>query len=233
MYLLKYLAHCGVASRRKAEELIKRGLVTVNGTVVTTPFVLVGKKDVVSYEGKVVNVERNVYVLLNKPKGYLTTCSDDLGRKTIMELVANASNARLYPVGRLDRMTTGVLLLTNNGELAQKLSHPRENVSKVYRVLLDKPLAWDHHKKIENGFDLEDGFIQVDACRYYDKRDKRDILVKIHSGRYRIIRRLFMALGYDVEKLDRVEYAGLSASGLQRGEWRYLSADEVQELTNF
>lgn len=232
MYLLKYLAHCGVASRRKAEEIIKRGLVSVNGVVVTTPFLLVEKKDVVSYEGKVVKVERNVYVLLNKPKGYLTTCSDDLGRKTVMELVANASNARLYPVGRLDRMTTGVLLLTNNGELAQKLSHPRENISKIYRVLLDRPLSWDHYKKIQDGFNLEDGFIKLDACRYCDRRDKRDVAVQVHSGRYRIIRRLFDALGYVVEKLDRVEYAGLSASGLKRGEWRYLSTDEVDELIN-
>lgn len=230
MYLLKYLAHCGICSRRKAAELIKQGLVKVNGQVVTMPFSQTKEGDLVTYKGKVVKPQKHVYVLLNKPKGYLTTCSDERGRKTVMELVKDASKNRLYPVGRLDRDSTGLLLFTNDGKLAQKLSHPSGNVPKVYRVLLDKQLLKQDLQKIQNGITLEDGFLEVDRCNYNTPKNKYDIIIQIHSGRYRIIRRMFKHLGYKVEKLDRVEYAGLTKQNLSRGAWRFLTKDEITQL---
>jgi len=230
MYLLKYLAHCGVCSRRKAAELIKQGLVKVNGQVVTMPFSQIQEADKVQYKNKIAKPEKHVYILLNKPKGYLTTCSDERNRKTVMELIKNACKARLYPVGRLDRDSTGILFFTNDGELAQKLSHPSGNVSKEYRVFLDRPLLQEDHKKLQKGLRLRDGFIKVDACFYKSKKSKRDIIVRLHSGRYRIIRRIFKHLGYKVEKLDRIKYAGLTKKSITRGAWRLLTKDEINLL---
>lgn len=232
MYLLKYLAHCGVCSRRKAVELIKQGLITVNGEVITMPFALVCQDDEVTFRGKVVTPESYDYILLNKPKDYLTTCSDERGRKTVMELIDGATSARVYPVGRLDRISTGLLLFTNDGALAQKLSHPSSNVSKNYRVLLDRPLREKDCESLQKGFELDDGFIQVDSCVYANKKDKRDVVLEIHSGRNRIVRRMFAHLGYVVEKLDRVGYAGLTLRlvSLERGAWRHLTDDEIAML---
>jgi 23S rRNA pseudouridine2605 synthase len=230
MYLHKYLSQCGVTSRRKAADLVKQGLVQVNGEVLLSPFVEVGSDDVVTYDGKVIKRQKFVYLMLNKPKGYITTCSDDRGRKTVMELIESASNVRLYPVGRLDRMTTGLLLFTNDGDLAQKLSHPKNMVRKTYRALINRPLEYADYKKLREGVTLEDGFIKVDTLRYNDRRDKRNIMVQIHSGKYRIIRRMFKFLGYKVERLDRVEYAGLTLTYLKRGEWRLLTSSQVEQL---
>lgn len=230
MYLLKYLAQCGICSRRKAAELIKQGEITVNGNVVTMPFVLIEPGDEVIYQGKLVVRPKQVYILLNKPKDYLTTCCDERGRKTVMELVQDATDERVYPVGRLDRMTTGLLLLTNDGSLAQKLSHPRYNIPKKYRVLLDAPFAEQDRKKLREGLELDDGAVMVDAIEYGDKKNKCDVIVQLHSGRNRIVRRIFSALGYTVEKLDRIAYAGLTLGALPRGSWRFLTKQEVDRL---
>lgn len=230
MYLLKYLAQCGICSRRKAAELIKQGEISVNGKIVTMPFVQVEEGDEVIYQGEFVTQSKQVYIMLNKPKDYLTTCSDELGRKTVMELLKDATDERVYPVGRLDRMSTGLLLLTNDGALAQKLSHPRYNVPKEYRVFLDKSMEKKDLDKLLNGLELDDGFIKADQSFYGDRKNKRDVIVEIHSGRNRIVRRMFMALGYKVEKLDRISYAGLSLDRLDRGSWRFLSRREVAFL---
>lgn len=230
IYLHKYLSQCGVTSRRKAAELVKQGLVQVNGEVVDSPFVEIGPGDVVIYDGKVIKKQKFVYLMLNKPRGYITTCSDDRGRKTVMELIESAGSGRLYPVGRLDRMTTGFLLFTNDGDLAQKLSHPSNMIRKTYRAMLNRPLEYADYKKLREGVTLEDGFIKVDTLRYSDRRDKRDITIQIHSGKYRIIRRMFKFLGYKVERLDRIEYAGLTSTYLKRGEWRFLTSQEVKML---
>lgn len=230
MYLLKYLAHCGICSRRKAVDLIKSGAISVNGQVVTMPFSLVSQGDVVRYNGVVVEPEKHVYLLLNKPKDYVTTCRDTHGRKTVMELIAGATEKRIYPVGRLDRMSTGLLLFTNDGALAQKLSHPSSEVAKVYRVLLNKSFLKKDLERLRNGFELEDGFIRADACSYGDMKNRRDVVLEIHSGRNRIVRRMFQFLGYRVEKLDRVGYAGLTLGSLARGAWRVLEQKEVARL---
>jgi 23S rRNA pseudouridine2605 synthase len=227
--LLKYLAHCGVASRRKSAQLIEQGLVSVNNKTETNPFLPITSDDVVRHEGKIVKPERLVYLLLNKPKDYITACSDERERKTVMDLITDAGKCRLYPIGRLDRMTTGLLLFTNDGNLAQKLSHPSSEISKTYRALLDKPLEHEDKYKLKKGFKLQDGFMKVDACSY-KKKDKRDVTVQVHSGRYRIIRRLFKKLGYMVRKLDRVNYAGLSLGDLPRGRWRFLTKEEIAWL---
>jgi 23S rRNA pseudouridine2605 synthase len=231
MYLLKYLAQCGICSRRKAAELIKHGAVKVNGKIVTMPFVQVESSDEVIYKGESVTQPEHVYILLNKPKDYLTTCFDERGRRTVMDLVGRETNeSRIYPVGRLDRMTTGILLLTNDGALAQKLSHPRHNVPKQYRVLLNKSIGLRDCEKLLNGINLDDGFMKVDKCI---KKSKRDVIVEIHSGRNRIVRRMFEELGYEVAKLDRILYAGLTASALPRGNWRFLTQQEIAHLLNF
>lgn len=233
MYLLKYLAQCGICSRRKAAELIKQGAVTVNGKIVTMPFVQVESSDEVLYKDNLVKQPENVYVLLNKPKDCLTTCFDERGRRTVMDVVKGATGERIYPIGRLDRMTTGLLLLTNNGALAQKLSHPKYNVPKRYRLLLDKPMSLRDCDKLLSGIDLDDGLIQVDECVYGDRKNKRDMIVQIHSGRNRIVRRMFETLGYEVEKLDRISYAGLTLGTLPRGDWRFLTKKEVALLLSF
>jgi 23S rRNA pseudouridine2605 synthase len=231
MPLNKYLSHSGVCSRREAAGLVKEGKVTVNGKPVTEPGFKVSESDVVKFNNKKLSLQQNlVYVLLNKPKDYLTTMSDPQGRKTIMDIVKGASTERIYPVGRLDRNTTGVLLLTNDGELAQKLTHPSHGVKKIYEVKLDRPLAKTDFDKLMAGITLEDGFIAPDALAYADSKDKSVIGIEIHSGRNRIVRRIFEHLRYDVKLLDRVFFAGLTKKNVERGRWRYLSEKEIRNL---
>lgn len=232
MTLNKYLAHSGVSSRRDAAEIIKQGKVTVNGAVKTEPGYRVQVGDKVLLEGKKMEpIQEKFYVLLNKPKGFITTTEDDKGRRTVMELVASAGIDRLYPVGRLDRNTTGVLLLTNDGDLAQKLSHPKYEAKKIYQVTLDKPLTKTDFDKVLTGVELEDGMAHVDKLAYL--AEKNEIGLEIHSGRNRIVRRIFEALGYNVDKLDRVMYAGLTKKNLPRGKWRMLTEKEVILLKHF
>jgi 23S rRNA pseudouridine2605 synthase len=231
MPLNKYLAHCGVCSRRDAADIIRKSLVKVNGEVVIEPGYKVQPKDVVTYNKKKLSVSKNlVYILLNKPKDYLTTTDDPQGRKTVLQLIAKATDQRVYPIGRLDRNTSGVLLLTNDGDLTQQLSHPSYNISKIYEARLDKPLTKADFEKILNGLILEDGSVKVDSLAYADSKDKSIIGIEIHSGRNRIVRRIFEHLGYDVKALDRVMYAGLTKKNVERGRWRYLTEKEVRLL---
>ena len=231
MPLNKYLAHCGVCSRREAAEVIKTGTVLVNGKVITEPGHKVTDKDEVKVNGKKISIQKElVYILLNKPKDYITTSEDPQGRRTIMDLMRGVSTNRIYPVGRLDRNTTGVLLLTNDGELTQKLSHPSFQVKKVYEVTLDKPLEKKDFEKLLNGVTLEDGFIAPDALGYADPKNKKIVGIEIHSGRNRIVRRMFESLGYDVKGLDRVLFANLTKKNVDRGKWRYLNEKEVRLL---
>ena len=231
MPLNKFIAHCGVGSRRDAVPLIKEGKITVNGNVVTEPGFKVTDKDVVMFNGKKLFVTKNmVYILLNKPKDYITTTDDPQGRKTVLQLIKHATSERIYPIGRLDRNTSGVLLFTNDGELTQRLTHPSYNVKKVYEVKLDKPVTKAHFDKIVNGITLEDGEIHADALAYADANDKSIIGIEIHSGRNRIVRRIFEHFGYDVKALDRVMYAGLTKKNVERGKWRYLSEKEIRLL---
>lgn len=232
MPLNKYVAHCGICSRRDAAELIKKGEVTVNAEVMLQPGYKVQPDDKVEYNKKIITPQKNlVYILLNKPKNYITTTDDPQNRRTVMDLVINATNERVYPVGRLDRNTTGLLLLTNDGVLAQKLSHPKYNIKKVYHVVLDKPLAKEHFDTIVKGFDLEDGPVVVDALARLEQ--KREIGIEIHSGRNRIVRRIFEHFGYQVDKLDRVVYAGLTKKNIPRAKWRFLTDKEIINLKHF
>lgn len=230
--LNKYIAHSGVCSRRDAADLIKHGKVTVNGQLVTEPGTKVQPADTVKVNGKKVTISHNlVYILLNKPKDYITTTDDPQGRKTVLQLIRQATTERVYPVGRLDRNTSGVLLLTNDGDLAQKLAHPSHEIKKIYHVVLDKPLTKaDFDKIIGGGIVLEDGPAQVDVLAYADPKDKTQIGLEIHSGRNRIVRRIFEHLGYDVRGLDRVTYAGLTKKNVQRGHWRLLTEKEIRIL---
>lgn len=231
MPLNKFIAYCGICGRREAAELVKQGLITVNGDIVFEPgFKVLGNEDV-KYKGKRIFLQHNlVYILLNKPKDYLTTAKDPEGRKTVYDLIRNASQERVYSVGRLDRNTTGVLLLTNDGELAQKLTHPSFQIKKIYEVTLDKPLTKHDFEELLNGVTLEDGFIKADAVGFVDAKDKRVIGVEIHSGRNRIVRRIFEHLGYDVRNLDRVMFANLTKKNVDRGKWRMLNEKEVRLL---
>ncbi|WP_343688759.1 pseudouridine synthase [Chitinophaga sp.] len=235
MPLNKYIAHCGLCSRRKAVDYVKEGKITVNGTVITEPAFKVTRKDEVTILGKKMHIQKNlVYILLNKPKGYITTTDDPEGRKTVMELIQDATEEeRVYPVGRLDRNTSGLLLLTNDGELAQKLSHPKHNIRKIYHVGLNKPLTKAHFEQILAGVTLEDGVAHVDVLGYVDNADKTQIGIEIHSGKNRIVRRIFEHLEYEVEKLDRVTYAGLTKKNINRGHWRYLTEKEIILLKHF
>jgi 23S rRNA pseudouridine2605 synthase len=234
MPLNKFIAHSGVCSRRDAAELIKSGKVKLNGEVVTEPGRKVTVKDSVTVGGKrVYPVNDLVYILLNKPKDYITTTDDPQQRKTVLDLIIGATKDRVYPVGRLDRNTSGVLLLTNDGELAQKLTHPSNEIKKVYAVTLDKPLEKKHFDEILKGVPLEDGMANVDVLAYTDAGDKRQIGVEIHSGRNRIVRRIFEKFGYDVKGLDRVMFAGLTKKNVNRGKWRYLNEKEVRDLKYF
>ena len=231
MPLNKFIAHCGVGSRRDAIPLIKDGKITVNGNVIIEPGHKVTAKDVVIFNGKKLFVTKNmVYILLNKPKDYITTTDDPQGRKTVLQLIKHATTERIYPIGRLDRNTSGVLLFTNDGELTQRLTHPSYNVKKVYEAKLDKPLTKAHFDKIVNGITLEDGEIHADVLAYADSNDKSIIGIEIHSGRNRIVRRIFEHFGYDVKALDRVMYATLTKKNVERGKWRYLSEKEIRLL---
>ncbi|MGE5107112.1 MAG: pseudouridine synthase [Sphingobacteriales bacterium] len=231
MPLNKYLAHCGVCARREAAEWVKAGKVLVNGKPITEPgFKVTGTEDI-KVNGKKIHLQKNlVYILLNKPKDFITSTSDPQGRKTVIDIVKNATPERVYPVGRLDRNTTGVLLLTNDGELTQKLSHPSFMIKKIYEVRLDKPLLKKDFDKLIAGINLEDGFIAPDSLAYADAKDKSIIGIEIHSGRNRIVRRIFEHLGYDVRNLDRVMYANLTKKNVDRGKWRFLNEKEIRLL---
>lgn len=232
MTLNKYIAHSGTCSRREAAEMVKLGKVKVNGELALDPGYRVHEFDVVTIAGKKLTPQKGrVYILLNKPKGYITTTDDPQGRDTVMDLVHGAEVDRLYPVGRLDRNTTGLLLLTNDGDLAQRLSHPSYETKKVYQVTLNKPLTKKDFEAILAGLELEDGKVQVDALSYLD--EKNELGIEIHSGRNRIVRRIFESLGYEVDKLDRVMYAGLTKKNLPRGKWRLLQEKEVILLKHF
>lgn len=230
--LNKYLAHAGIASRRESDELIKNGFVTVNGHVVTEMGHKVQPGDVVKFKNRVISPEKKVYILLNKPKDYITTVSDERGRPTVMDLIHNATEMRIYPVGRLDRNTTGLLLLTNDGELAQKLTHPSFEAKKVYQATIDKPLKKEDMKHIADGVQLEEGKALVDAIEYADPHDKRKIGIELHIGWNKVVRRIFEQLGYKVIQLDRVYYAGLTKD-VPRGKWRPLAPQEVIMLKHF
>lgn len=227
--LNKYISNSGVCSRREADELIKMGLISVNGQVITEMGHKVKPTDDVRHESKRLSAEKNVYILLNKPKGFITTTEDPQERKTVMGLIGNAVKERIYPVGRLDRNTTGLLLLTNDGDLADKLTHPSYNAKKIYKVELDKPLTKADFQKILDGIHLEEGKAVVDDLAFVDD-DNKSIGLEIHIGWNRIVRRIFEFLGYEVVRLDRVVYAGLDKKNLGRGEWRYLKQEEVIKL---
>ena len=228
--LNKFLANAGVCSRREADEFIQAGLVTVNGEVVTELGTKILRTDEVKFHDAPVTLEKKVYVLLNKPKDYVTTSDDPQQRKTVMDLVKDVCPERIYPVGRLDRNTTGVLLLTNDGDLASKLTHPKFLKKKVYHVHLDKNLTSHDMDQIREGITLDDGEIKADAIEYADDRDKSQVGIEIHSGKNRIVRRIFESLGYRVTKLDRVQFAGLTKKNLRRGDWRFLTEKEVDML---
>ena len=228
--LNKFLANAGVCSRREADEFIQAGVVTVNGEVVTELGTKILRTDEVKFHDAPVTLEKKVYVLLNKPKDYVTTSDDPQQRKTVMDLVKDVCPERIYPVGRLDRNTTGVLLLTNDGDLASKLTHPKFLKKKVYHVHLDKNLTAHDMEQIREGVTLEDGEIKADAIEYADDRDKAQVGIEIHSGKNRIVRRIFESLGYRVTKLDRVQFAGLTKKNLRRGDWRFLTEKEVDML---
>ena len=228
--LNKFLANAGICSRREADEFIQAGVVTVNGEVVTELGTKVMRTDVVKFHDDPVLLEKKVYVLLNKPKDYVTTSDDPQQRKTVMDLVKNACPERIYPVGRLDRNTTGVLLLTNDGDMASKLTHPKFLKKKIYHVYLDRNVTAHDLQQIAEGITLDDGEIKADAIEYADPVDKKQVGIEIHSGKNRIVRRIFESFGYKVLKLDRVQFAGLTKKNLRRGDWRYLTEEEVDRL---
>ena len=231
MPLNKYIAHAGTCGRREAAELVKSGHITVNGDTVLEPGYKVQYKDVVRLKGKVLQLQVTpVYILLNKPKDYISTANDPEGRKTVLDIIKNATTQRMFPVGRLDRNTTGVLILTNDGDLAQKLTHPSYEIKKIYEVTLDKPVTKADMESIAAGVELEDGFIAADAISYLSNTSKNVIGIEIHSGRNRIVRRIFEHLGYDVRHLDRVMFANLTKKNVDRGKWRFLAEKEVRTL---
>ena len=229
--LNRYIANSGICSRRKADELIEAGVVSVNNIPVTElghkvdPY-----KDEVRYNGELLKREKKVYVLLNKPKDYITTTEDPQERRTVMQLVEKASRERIYPVGRLDRNTTGLILMTNDGELADKLSHPKNGITKIYHVELNKNLSQGDFNKIQFGIELEDGLIKPDNVSYVAGASKKEVGIQIHSGKNRIVRRIFEHLGYDVVKLDRVVYGNLTKKDLPRGRWRFLEEHELIQI---
>ncbi len=228
--LNRFLANAGVCSRREADELIQSGVITVNGEVVTELGSKVLRTDEVKFNDRPVSIEKKVYILLNKPKDCMVTSDDPQERKTVMDLVKDACPERIYPVGRLDRNTTGVLLLTNDGDLSSKLTHPKFLKKKIYHVHLDRNVTLEDMEKIKNGITLEDGEIAADAIEYPDEADKSQVGIEIHSGKNRIVRRIFESLGYRVTRLDRVFFAGLTKKGLRRGDWRFLTQKEVEML---
>ena len=223
--LNKFIANSGICSRREADQYIQAGVVTVNGEVVTE----LGSKVNVRCNGERLRGEEKVYIVMNKPKGFVTTASDPHADKTVMDLLKNCK-ARVFPVGRLDKNTTGVLMFTNDGEIAERLTHPSYDKKKIYQVILDKPIAQEDFDKVVNGITLNDGDIKADELEYIDAEDHRKLGIEIHSGKNRIVRRIFESLGYDVKALDRVYFAGLTKKGLKKGEWRYLSEGEANVL---
>lgn len=225
--LNRYIASSGICSRRDADELISRGVVEINGVKTTELGTQVNPGDTVKVNGKTIKNERKVYIILNKPKDTLTTTDDPEGRRTVLDLVQNATTERIFPVGRLDRNTTGVLLLTNDGDLASKLTHPKYKVKKIYEVRTAKNVTEEIMEMMVTGFELEDGFMQVDAISYLDPLSKKDLAVEIHSGKNRIVRRMFEHVGIEIIKLDRVYFAGLTKKTLARGKWRFMSPKEV------
>lgn len=234
MPLNKYIAHCGVCSRRDAAEMVKLGKVSVNGERIIEPGHKVSQKDEIKVNGKRIFPSRNlVYILLNKPKDYITTTEDPQGRKTVLDLIRRATTERVYPVGRLDRNTSGLLLFTNDGELSQRLTHPSHEIKKIYHITLNRPLERKDFDLILKGVSLEDGPAPVDALAYADNKDKTEIGIEIHSGRNRIVRRIFEKLGYDVKNLDRVMFAGLTKKNVERGKWRFLTEKEIRDLKYF
>lgn len=231
MRLNRYLAHSGVASRREADDLIKAGVVTVNGKIVTEMGTKVGPGDIVHYGGQKLTTEQKRYVLVNKPKDFITTTDDPQDRRTVMALIDDACRERLYPVGRLDRHTTGVLLMTNDGDLAKKLTHPSHGAEKIYHATLDKSVVKADLIRLVEGIELEDGLASADEANYVDNTSRKEVGIKIHMGKNRIVRRMFEALGYEVVKLDRVVFAGLTKKDLPRGKWRHLTEKEVLFLS--
>lgn len=230
MRLNRFIANAGVCSRREADTFIAAGVVTINGKQITELGTRVMPGDEVRFDGRLLSAERKVYLLLNKPKDFVTTTDDPHAERTVMDLIKNACDERIYPVGRLDRNTTGLLLFTNDGDLSKRLTHPSHNMKKIYQVSLDKALTKADLEKIAEGFELEDGMIAADAISYIDSEDKTEIGIEIHSGRNRVVRRIFEHLGYRVKKLDRVFFAGLTKKNLPRGKFRFLSEKEVKFL---
>ena len=228
--LNKYIASTGLCSRREADEYIKAGLIKVNNKIITEFGTTVSKIDIIKYKGKILKSQKKVYILLNKPKDFITTVDDPHAKKKVMDLVKNACDERIYPVGRLDRNTTGVLLLTNDGELTKKLTHPSFNKKKIYHVFLNKNLSLNDIEKIREGIELEDGFIKVDSINYVTAEDKKQVGIEIHSGKNHIVKRIFEKFNYDVKRLDRVYFAGLIKKGLPRGKWRFLRDKEIAML---
>ncbi|MCR9285998.1 MAG: rRNA pseudouridine synthase [Bacteroidetes bacterium] len=234
MRLNKYVAHCGICSRRQAGELVKKGEIVVNEVVEINPAYQVQEGDVIKYKGKIIVTEtKKVYILMNKPKDVITTVKDDRGRKTVMDIVGTKVKERIYPVGRLDRDTTGLLLLTNDGDLATKLAHPKHVVKKVYQVILDKPVKREDLQKIRNGIELEEGVAIVDGIDYVKNAGRNEIGIELHLGWNRVIRRLFEHVGYKVIRLDRTYFAGLTKKDLPRGRFRFLADREVIMLKHF
>ena len=225
--LNRFVAQSGICSRRKADEFIQKGLVTVNGEVVKEMGVKVSKNDVIEYKGKRLAGEKLVYYIMNKPKNYITSVKDPQGRPTVMRLFKGNVKERIYPVGRLDRNTSGVLLFTNDGDLTKKLTHPKNQVDKTYVVTLDKPVTKNEIIQISEGIELEDGFISADAIYYYNGGMKNKVVIEIHSGKNRIVRRIFESLNFEVKNLDRIDFAGLTKKDLKRGQWRILDTKEV------
>ena len=230
MRLNRYIANSGVCSRREADEIISKGLITVNGKKVIGLGTKVTYNDEVRYRGRKLSAEKKVYILMNKPKGYVTTVEDPHADQTVLDLIGDACPQRVYPVGRLDKNTTGVLLLTNDGDLTGKLTHPKYERKKIYHVFLDKAVQKDDLFRLAEGIQLEDGFVAADAVSYADTEDRSQIGIELHSGQNRVVRRLFESLGYMVKKLDRVYFAGLTKKNLQRGKWRFLTQKEISML---
>ena len=228
--LNKYIADSGLCSRREADELIASGQIKVNGKKVSEMGIRIQPGDTVTYRGEVLKNEKTVYILLNKPKDVVTTVKDEHAKRSVIDLVKNACKERVYPVGRLDRNTTGVLLLTNDGELTKRLTHPRYEKKKVYHVVLDKPVVRSHLERIVEGIELDDEMVRADGASYVDPADKTQVGVEIHTGQNRVVRRIFESLGYRVKKLDRVYFAGLTKKNLPRGKWRFLTEKEVSML---
>jgi 23S rRNA pseudouridine2605 synthase len=228
--LNKYIANAGICSRREADKLIAAGLVSVNGKIIVEMGYKINPGDQVKYNGERLSTEKKIYVIMNKPKDTVTTVDDPDGRRTVMDLLDNKIQERIYPIGRLDRNTTGVLLLTNDGELSQRLMHPKYQIQKVYHAVLNKKLKGEDFWELTNGVELEDGFMKPDALAYPDSSKKEEVGIEIHSGRNRIVHRMFEHMGYLLDKLDRVSYAGFVKKGLKRGEWRELTEKEVNQL---